>query len=219
MPSNQLSHKPSHKPTLQVLAAFATLFLFALAVGCTGFFVNPTLTGVTVGPSATIQQSKTVQMTATGTYDSGPPKTITKGVFWSSDTPNVASVDSTTGVVTGVSPGGPVTITGAISTFTPTATIRVTLTGLTSITISPATQSITSGSPQQYKAIGTANGKQVDITNVVTWAINAGIVIGVSIDSGTGLVTTTSGDTGTITVTATDPTTGIVSNTATLTIK
>ncbi len=76
------------KCQLQLLAALATLFLLALAIGCTGFFVNPTLTGVTVGPTATIQQGKTVQMTATGTYNDGSTKTITSGVFWSSGTTN-----------------------------------------------------------------------------------------------------------------------------------
>jgi Big-like domain-containing protein len=222
MPSNQLSHKPSHKPshkrTLQLLAAFATLLLIALAVGCTGFFVNPTLTSIAVGPTATIQQNKTVHMTATGTYNDGTQKTLTSGVFWSITNGTVfATVDSKSGVVTGVSPGQ-ATVSGSEGAVAPgTAIITVTLSGLTAIKITPVTMTIKSGSSQQYDAMGTAGGKQFDITDSVTWAVNAGSVAGVSIDP-TGLLTTMSGNTGTVTVTATDPTTSIVSNTATLTI-
>jgi len=50
----------SSKKKVQIASAFVTLLLCALAVGCKGFFVNPTLTTVTVGPTATINQGGTV---------------------------------------------------------------------------------------------------------------------------------------------------------------
>jgi hypothetical protein len=197
----------------QIFATITTLLLFAAGVGCTGFFVNPTLTGITVGPTATIQQSKTVQMTATGTYNDGSTKTLTSGIFWSSGTQSVATVNSSTGLVTGVSPGT-ATITGASGTQTGTATITVTIANLTAITVTPTNQSITAGNPEQFVATGTANGQPVVITDSVTWSFSPSSATGVSIDS-SGLLTTTTASVGlgTITVTATDPTTGVTGST------
>jgi hypothetical protein len=44
----------SSKKKLQRVTAFATLFPFALGVGCSGFFVDPVLTSIALGPTATI---------------------------------------------------------------------------------------------------------------------------------------------------------------------
>jgi hypothetical protein len=200
----------SAKRELQLLSALATLFLLALAVGCTGFFVNPTLTSITVGPTATIQQSKTVQMTATGTYNDGSTKTITSGVFWNSGTTTVATVGSTSGLVTGVSPGTS-SITGSSGTFSGSATITVTLSGITKITVTSPATNIMYGSSEQFTATATAPGGTFDVTDSVTWTTNPSSIPNVSIDSSTGSLTTTSGPTGSTTfqVIATDPSTGI----------
>jgi hypothetical protein len=215
MPSNQLSHKPSRKRTLQLLAAFATLFLFALAVGCTGFFVNPTLTSVTVGPTATIQQTKTVQMTATGTYNDGTTKTLTSGVFWSSGTTGVATIGSTSGLVMGVGPGQSI-ITGASGTFSNTATITVTITGLTAITVTPANTTVHVATPVNFVATGSTPSGPVVITDSVTWTTSPSTITGVTLGSNTGILTTDNtfvAGTPPFTVIATDPTTGISGNT------
>ena len=198
------------KRQLQLLAAFATLFLSALAIGCTGFFVNPTLTGVTVGPTATIQQGKTVQMTATGTYNDGSTKTITSGVFWSSATQTVATVNSTSGLVTGVGPGTS-SITGSSGTFSGSATITVALSGITKITVTSPLTNITYGAMNQFTATATTASGTFPVTDSVTWTTNPTSISNVSIDPNTGLLSTTSGGTGTTTfqVIATDPTTGI----------
>ena len=199
------------------LGIIGALSLLALAVGCKGFFVNPTLSSIAIGTTATIQQSKTVQMTATGTYSDGSTKSPLSGVVWSSSDDNVASV-SGSGLVTGVSPGS-ATITGAVGSVNGQATITVTVQNLSAINITPTSATITSGNTEQYAASGTTTGGQtVSITNSVTWAVQAGNVQGVSINSA-GLLSSTSGQIGTVTVTATDPSTGIVSNAATLTIQ
>jgi hypothetical protein len=204
----------SAKRELQLLSALATLFLLALAVGCTGFFVNPTLTSVTVGPTATIQQSKTVQMTATGTYNDGSTKTITSGVFWNSGTPTVATVGSTSGLVTGVSPGTS-SITGSSGTFSGSATITVTITGLTAITVTPTNTTIHVGTTQPFVATGTTPSGPVVITDSVTWTTSPSTVTGVTLGSNTGILTTdnTVVNNTVILVIATDPTTGISGNT------
>jgi len=40
------------KSNLRLMGAFAALALLALAVGCRGFFVKPTLTSITISPTA-----------------------------------------------------------------------------------------------------------------------------------------------------------------------
>jgi len=195
---------------IQLPLALAALLMLTLAVGCRGFFVNPTLTGITVGPTATIQQGKTVQMSATGTYNDGTTKTLGKGVFWSSATESVATVDSTTGIVTGVGPGTSV-ITGALGSVSGTATITVTLANITAIKVTSVDATILYGSPEQFTATATANGQQVNVTNSVTWTTNPSSITDVSINSSTGLLTTTSGPTTSVTFTviATDPASGV----------
>jgi hypothetical protein len=66
--------------------ALAALFLFVSGVGCNGFLVNPTLTSIAVGQSATISQNGTVQMSAVGTYNDGSTQSLSN-VLWSSSVP------------------------------------------------------------------------------------------------------------------------------------
>lgn len=200
----------SSNKKLQIAGAFAVLLAFALGVGCNGFFVNPTLTGITVGPTTSVQTGSTVQMSAVGTYNDGTTSTLSSGVYWSSSDTGIASVNKS-GLVSGVSPGQ-ATITGASGTVSGSATITVTLGGLTSIkvTSSDGTTSNTFGNSEQFVATGTANGKQYDITDSVTWSTNPTSITDVSIDS-TGDLTSSTGPTTSVTfqVVATDPTTGI----------
>ncbi len=158
------------KKKLQLAGAFTALLLLAVVLGCNGFFVNPTLTSITVGPTATINQGGTVQMTASGTYNDGTTQTLTN-VFWSSDATSVATV-STTGLVTGVSTGT-ATITGASGTQTGTATITVALNNVTGITISPTTNHATlNGGTAQFTAKATlSGGAPVDVTATATWTV------------------------------------------------
>jgi Bacterial Ig-like domain (group 2) len=209
-----LSNMLSSKKKLQLVAAFATLLLFALGVGCSGFFVDPVLTSITVGPTATINQGGTVQESAVGTYNDGSTKVLGSGVQWSSSATTTASVNSS-GLVTGASPGT-ATITAAFQTTSGTSTVTVTITGLTAIQITPTTDTVTAPTTVQYTATGTVNGKQEDLTSLVTWSTSdtTGLV---NIDS-TGLATVNS-VTGTpqtsVAITATE---GTVTGTATLTV-
>ncbi len=172
--------------------------------------MDPVLTGIVVGPSATIQTGNTVQMSAVGTYDDGSQKELGSGVYWSSASPTVALV-SPSGLVTGIAPGT-VSIMGSEKTVSSSATITVTLGGITSIQVTSAdgVSGITWGSVEQFVATASANGTQIDITNSVTWSTNPRSIPNVSI-SNTGLLITTSGPTTTdqFVVVALDPTTGI----------
>jgi trimeric autotransporter adhesin len=200
-----------NEPTRWIAATVPTLFTLALALGCNGFFVDPVLTGITVGPAVTIQTGNTVQMSAVGTYNDASQKALSSNVFWSTGADGVATV-SKSGMVTGVGPGQ-ATITGASGTVVGSATITVTLGSLTSINVTSqdGLNNITYGSSEQFVATGTANGQQINITDSVTWSTNPNRVPSVSIDSRSGLLTTTSGPTTAVQfeVIATDPTTGI----------
>jgi hypothetical protein len=209
----------SAKRKLQLLAAFTALLTLALAVGCKGFFQNPQLTTVTVGPpTPTINQGSTLQMTATGTYNDGTTKTLTSGVFWSSSASSIASV-SNSGVVTGAAVGT-ATITASSGTISGSTSVTIALANLVSIAVTPTSPSITQGTTQQFRAIGTVQGGgTTDITTSVTW--NSTNSSAGSIASGTtngGLFTAASSVTTAqqTTITATSGT--IVSNAVTLTV-
>jgi hypothetical protein len=192
----------SSKKKFQIVAAFATLLLFALGVGCSGFFVNPTLTGITVGPAATIQTGGTVQMTAVGTYNDGSTNTLGSGVQWSTGTPNVAGVTSA-GVVTGLS-SGTSQITGSFQTQSNSATITVQLANILKITVTPMNDTIpqSSGTLQFDAMATTASGTQ-DITDSASWT-SSNTAAG-TIDPASGLFTAatslTSNETTTISAT------------------
>ncbi len=195
----------------RVAIASTILLIVGIAVGCEGFFVDPILTGVTVGPATTIQTGNTLQMTALGTYNDGSQKKMSKNLYWSSASPTVATVNET-GLVTGVGPGQSV-VGCAAETVTGSATVTVIIGNLTSIKVTSQDgfTSITYGSSEQFVATGTANGQQIVITDSVNWSTNPAVIPNVSIDTKTGLLTTTSGLTNLVQfdVIATDPTTGI----------
>jgi hypothetical protein len=199
----------SSNKKLQIAGACATLLAFALGVGCHGFFVNPTLTGLTVGPTTSIATGSTVQMTAVGTYNDGSTGTV-KNVYWSTSDSTIATVN-TGGLVKGIGPGQ-ATISGASGTVNGSATITVTLSGITAIkvTSSDGLSSVTWGDGDTFIASATANGQSgIIVTDSVTWSINP-TNTNVSISS-TGELTTSSSGTGSFQfqVVATDPTSGI----------
>jgi uncharacterized protein YjdB len=129
--------------------------------------VNPTLTGVSVGPQGlTINVNETWQMTATGTYDDGSQKNLTSGVAWSSSDPTTVSVGQASGQVDGLLTGS-ATITassGGCAACSGSTTVTVVLTGVTSITVSPSSNTAkVSQTTAYFKA--TAQPGSIDITN------------------------------------------------------
>ena len=191
------------------VGALIVIVIVVSATGC-DFFVDPVLTGMAVGPSATIQTGTTLQVNAVGTFNDGSQQSLKSGVFWSSQSPTVAIVDST-GLVKAIAPGKAI-ITGAKGTVSASATVTVTMGGITSIQVRTmdGLSSIQYGSTEQFVATANAGGVQIDITNSATWSTNPRSIPNVSI-SNTGLLTTTSGPTNTdqFVVVALDPTTGI----------
>jgi len=201
---------------LRLIGAFAALVTLALAASCRGFFVNPTLTGVTVGPQATLTINQSIQMLATGTYSDGTQKQLNSGVTWSTSDSTAVSI-SAGGLATGLTIGSS-TITGSAgscSACTGTTTVTVALQGVTSVTVTPANQTlIRSGNAVYFHAL--ANGA-TDITNPAdgtTWTVvdssgtdqTSNFVLSFVTGSGTGTgegITTSSATPGTYTVEAT----------------
>lgn len=210
----------NYKKTFQVFGAFAALLTLAFAVSCKGFFQNPTLTGLTVGPSATITQGTTVQESATGTYSDGSTATVTTGVVWSSDTQSVATI-SNSGLVTGVG-SGTATITGAVGTVSGTSSIMVDLGNVTAITISPTTaNAIEDGGTASFQAFATVTGDTTpqDVTATALWTVtstSSGTTADFSVSQGTDPLTVTVQSTATVGEVATI-TASYTSNTTTLT--
>ena len=198
---------------LKLIGAFAVLLSLALAVSCKGFFVNPTLTSVAVGPqNLSLNVTQQWQMSATGTYDDGTQKTLSSGVVWSSSDPNTASVGQTTGTVTAVQIGA-ATISasaGSCTACSGSTTVTVVLQGVISITVTPSNQSTTRGGATVfYTAL--ANGA-TDITNAgAVWTVvdsggtdqTSNFTLGFIATKGEGFLPTSSATVGTYTVKAT----------------
>ena len=160
------------KSKLRLIGACVALAALTMtAVSCTGFFVNPTLTGVSVGPqSLSLTVSQTWQMSATGTYSDGSQKALSSGVTWSSSDSTTVSVGQTSGIVTGVQIGQ-ATISaaaGSCSACTGSTTVTVVLTGVTSIVVTPSSNTVQVGSTAYFSA--KANGT-TDVTDTATWTV------------------------------------------------
>ncbi|HVR26435.1 MAG TPA: Ig-like domain-containing protein [Candidatus Polarisedimenticolia bacterium] len=170
----------STKHKIRLAGGFAFLATLALTISCTGFFVNPTVSAITIDPpNPTVSQGLTTQLTAAGTDSNGNAITLTGGtscsgttVCWSSGTPTVATI-TTGGLLTGVS-AGTTTITASSGTASATATATVTLGNVTSIVVGPVTSfnlpenSVATGN-DCLTAKATAGGTTVDVTASVTW--------------------------------------------------
>lgn len=195
--------------------------MLALAGGCRGFFVNPTLTSVAVTPtSASLIQGQTQQLVLTGTYDDGSTKDLTGSATWTTSASGIATVAAglVKAAATISNPPGSATITGTSGAFSSTSTITVNTGPLTAITITTPTSTAAAGSTVTFTALGTFTGsaQQQDITSLVTW-ISSNTTVIATITGGSGAVSSsaTSGSTTTVTASLN----GITSGPLTITVQ
>jgi hypothetical protein len=157
---------------LPLTLAFAVLVVLAFGASCNGFFTDPVLQSIALDPTSPhVEATKTLQMTAWGTFDDNSRKNISSSVSWSitSGDEGIATI-SATGLVTGMGAGS-TTITASSQGISTTASLTVTLANLVSIAVTPQTASITSTKTQQFKATGTfSDNTTSDVTTQVTWA-------------------------------------------------
>src|SRR6202166_1139019 len=130
---------------LRLACTFAMLVALALTISCTGFFQNPTLSSISIGPaSPTIETgttSNTVQMTVFGTNNDGST-TNNPSVSWSINPTSVATISSS-GLVTSVSTGT-ATVTATSNqnpSITGTQPVTVTVGCIQSILVQPSSAS------------------------------------------------------------------------------
>lgn len=184
----------SLKHKLRLAGAFGILGIIVITVSCTGFFVNPTVSTISIDPpNPTVSIGLTTHLTAAGTDSNGNPLTLTGGttctgttVCWSSATPTVATI-STGGTLTGVS-AGTSTITAASGTATATTTATVTLSNVTSIVLGPSgitsfslPESSTATGGDCLTALATAGGQSgIDVTASVTWQTGTANIVTVA---------------------------------------
>jgi hypothetical protein len=120
--------------------------------------------------SGSIGVGATLQFTATGHFSDNSTQDQTTQVTWSSSDGTIASISSS-GVATGLKPGGPVTITATKGSVSGTAMLKVTPATLVSITVTPANPSVAVGISEQFVATGKfTDGSTPNLTSSVTWA-------------------------------------------------
>jgi uncharacterized protein YjdB len=162
----------STKRKLHLIGAFAALATLALGVSCRGFFTNPTLSSLTINPTApNVQVGDTTGLQAFGVYNDGSGGPVTSGVSWSSSDITVATVTGNgNATLTGVSTGT-ATITASAQSVTGTASATIFLV-ITSLTITPNSISIAPGGTQPFTVkANTANGV-IDVSASATLTPN-----------------------------------------------
>jgi trimeric autotransporter adhesin len=206
---------------LRLIGSFVALLTLAVAASCKGFFVNPTLTAVTVGPQATLNVNQAIQMTATGTFSDGSTKDLTGKVLWDSSDNTCATINSTGLVSPATSVSGICNVTISASMGTVNAgTASVTVTQGTPLSIQLTASSLT---PQHNstvtftaKATFPNSSTPQDITNSVTWNVSDTTNLTLTNGSGTGTLSASSAG---LSITVQAVFDGVASNTVTLNVQ
>ncbi|GHV96450.1 hypothetical protein AGMMS50293_27700 [Spirochaetia bacterium] len=186
---------------------FGVLVLLLLAItGCPNPAGDDTpppisVTGVSISPAspAAIGMGGTVQLTATVS----PADAANKGVSWESDKPAIATVNTATGLVTGVAAGTAkikVTTTDGSKTDEVTVTVDASVVLVTGVSINPASPAAIGigGTVQLAAAVSPGNATNKE----VSWqSLNTAIA---TVNASTGLVTGVAAGTATIKVTTAD---------------
>ena len=187
----------SGKQKLRVIGAFAALATLALNVSCTGFFVNPTVTSLAIGPAnLALAPDTSFQMVATATYSDGSTSDVTGKSVWISSTPNVADFTAP-GLLKATSLAN---LTALPGTTTVSASDGTVSSSSQTVNVCPVVQTLKitvnggtgyngqGGVTLTFVATATFNGitGNQDVTDSVTWNIsNTQILPAITSGSGT----------------------------------
>jgi hypothetical protein len=189
----------STKHKLRLAGAFAALATLALAVSCTGFFQNPTVSSITIDPPNPSVSFGTgasaLQLTAAATFNDGSTGTLSGGtsctgssVCWSSSDTTVATVTAG-GLLTGIS-AGTATITASSGAITGTTTATAAEV-VTSMTITPNNAGLTAnGQIQDFTIDGATSSGSQNISTLVTLTLEQS---GSAVANGTSILSCTPG--------------------------
>ena len=159
----------------------------------------PTLSSVQVTAQSTgadslsLAAGSTGQLVATALYSDGSKKTVTDSASWTSATPAVATVGSTTnpGLVSGVA-AGQATVTATYQSVSGSTAVTVTAVTLTSVSLSAAKTSLPAGLTSPLTVTGVySDGTHQDLTASATFS-----------SSNPAVATVPAGPQGTVAVTA-----------------
>ena len=174
--------------------------LLALGAGCTGFFVNPTLTSISITPNpASVVIGQSQSLVATGGNSDGSSSNVTGQATWtSSDTNSTFIKLSPTGVVTGIqNTTTPITITATLKGISGTDSVTV---GAQAVTITCDSCSGNSISISSNGGTGTSVGFTSSVA--ANWTSSNSGIISMTGTSTTSPTATLGGSTGTVTITA-----------------
>lgn len=132
----------------------------------------PVLQSIAITPDTpTVLSLSSVTFTAIGTYSDGTTPDITSQVTWASSSTNVAPAPTAGTTVT--SAPGTTTISAALDNVSGTTTLKVTGGTLSSISISPNSQTLVKGTLGRISATGVfSDGSSRDITGALTWTVD-----------------------------------------------
>lgn len=195
--------------------------VLAAAPACTGFFVNPTLSTLAIGPqnqTITASPLQTLQMTATGTYSDGSTKDLTGQVAWSLSSCGSISKSGLVTPSTTITGSCSATVSAAFGTIAPATTPLTVAEGTpSSILLTPTTTTPTPNTNVTFTAIATFGGVNQDITSSVTWINSDPTDLTLTNGSGTGTISASAAVNTQINVTASFA--NVNSNTVTLTVQ
>lgn len=150
-----------------LLGLCALVLSGCLLTGCDNFFIDTSnCSSITVSPaSPSLTTGQVQQFTASCTTSSGGSQDVTALAHWSSSANSTVCMNgSSTGVALGP---GTATVTAVANNIPGSATVTVTGTALTSVTINPpANTTIGVGQTAQF----TATAGSATVTNAVSWS-------------------------------------------------
>ncbi|MBV9574472.1 MAG: Ig-like domain-containing protein [Acidobacteriales bacterium] len=206
----------------RIVAVFAALLTVVLGAGCRGFFVNPTLTSIAIGPQTpTVVQSQTLQFSASGNYSDGSSKTLTNNVSWSSSDSSCATINSNglltalavSNICTTIISASSGTLTAATTTVTVTPGTPVSIT----LTASPTNPAQNGTVAFTANAVFPGNSTPQDITTSVTWSNSDPTNLTLTNGSGNGVISATAPHGDVINVSASFS--GVTSNIVAITVQ
>ena len=165
----------------------------------------PVLVSIAVTPAtAKIYEGGTQQFMATGTFSDNSTQDLTSTVTWGTSNGAVATISTTgatAGLTTGVGGGGPIGISATYGSIVSTTTGgdgALTVVGITSIAVTPATPTVYLGDATSTNPYGSTNNTTQFIATV-NYADNSNAVVTTSANwsSATTTVATISNTTGT----------------------
>ncbi len=190
--------------TFVLKLAAGALAAFLLA-GCGNFFPSShEIVSIRITPTSFyVLVDGTAQFTANGTFGNNSTGDVTKQVTWSSSDTSIATIDSSgKATAAGTLSSGQKFATTSISAKSGSvnsnnAAMTVATLHVMSMSVSPGSQTITSGSQFQFTATATlTDNTGINATNISSWSSSNSAVATVS---STGLVTAVSPGSATIT--------------------